>query len=198
MSAAQIGARAAAVAVACALLLAITALAPGEGSSPQRGRAEAADCAWHRHAKRVKHVRRHGRLRPVVRTRHWWTCDAAQAPDAVVSLPPAPPAPQPEPEANVVGVTADDELPEHFGYTLSRPSTSSGRVRVELNNVGEDPHNLNLQRQGSEEEPVYQLASTLPKEHRSASFDLPPGTYRLWCSLLEHDAEGMHATLVIE
>lgn len=199
MSMATVGARAAAVAGACLMLLAITALAP-RGGSPQRGRAEAADCAWHRHAKRVvKHVRRHGRLRRVVRTRHWWTCDEPQASDTVVPLPPAPPAPpQPEPEVNVVGVTADDQLPDHFGYTLSRPSTTSGRVRVELNNVGEDPHNLNLQRQGSEEEPVYQLASTLPKEHRSASFELPPGTYRLWCSLLEHDAEGMHATLVVE
>jgi hypothetical protein len=198
--AAAAGVRVAALAAACALLLAITALAPNDGLPPHGDRAEAADCAWQRHAKRVvKHVRRHGRLRRVVRTRHWWTCEEAQAPDVVLPLPPAPPAPpQPEPEANVVGVTADDELPEHFGYTLSRPSTTSGRVRVELNNLGEDPHNLNLQRQGVGEEPVYQLASTLPKEHRSASFELPPGTYRLWCSLLEHDAEGMHATLIVE
>jgi hypothetical protein len=190
----------AAVVAACALLLTVAALVPSGGPSPDGGRAEAADCAWHRHAKRVvKHVRRHGRPRRVVRTRHWWTCDEAQPSAAVVPLPPpAPASPQPEPEANVVGVSADDELPDHFGYTLSRPSTRGGQVRVELNNLGEDPHNLNLQRQGGGEEPVYQLASTLPKEHRSASFDLPPGTYRLWCSLLEHDAEGMHATLVVE
>jgi hypothetical protein len=189
------------VAVACTALLAITGLAPSGGLPPHRERAAAADCAWQRHAKRVvRHVRRHGRLRRVGRTRHRWTCDEVQAPDAVVPLPPAP-APvsgSPEPEANVVGVTADDEKPEHFGYTLSRPSTPSGRIRVELNNQGEDPHNLNLQRLGSEAEPVYQLANTLPKQHSVASFDLPPGTYRLWCSLLEHDAEGMHATLIVE
>lgn len=198
--AAAAGVRAAAVAAACALLLAITALAPSQGIPPHGARAEAADCTWNRHAKRVvKHVRRHARLRRVVRTRHWWTCDEAQPSDAVVPLSPAPPAsPQSEPEANVVGITADDEQPEHFGYTLSRPSATSGQIRIELNNLGEDPHNLNLQRQGSEEEPVHQLAETLPKQHRSATFDLPPGTYRLWCSLLEHDAEGMHATLVVE
>jgi plastocyanin len=195
-------ARVAAVLGACAALLAITALVPASGLAPQRERAVAADCAWHRHAKRVvKHVRQHGKQRRVVRVRHWWTCDEMRPPDAVVPLPPAPPAPpaaQPEPMANVVGVTADDEKPAHFGYTLSRSNTPSGRVRVELNNQGEDPHNLNLQRQGSGSEPVYELPNALPGKQESASFDLPPGTYRLWCSLLEHDAEGMHATLVVE
>lgn len=200
--AAGLGVRVAAVAGACALLLAMLALMPAKGWTPPGDRAVAADCNWQRHAKRVvKHVRRHGRLRKVVRTRHWWSCDQTQTPNTAVPLPPAPaptpPATQPEPEANVVGVTADDAVGS-FGYTLSRPSTRSGRVRVELNNQGEDPHNLNLQRQGSEEEPVYQLANTLPKGHSSDSFELPPGTYRLWCSLLEHDAEGMHTTLVVE
>jgi plastocyanin len=198
----RLGVRAAAVAGACALLLAMLALTPGGEWPPRGGRAEAADCSWHRHAKRVvKHVRRHGRLRRVVRTRRWWTCDPSQAADAVVPVAPAPPASppltQPEPEANVVGVTAEDAVGD-FGYTLSRPSTRSGRVRVELDNQGEDPHNLNLERQGGGEEPVYELANALPGKQQSASFDLPPGTYRLWCSLLEHDAEGMHATLVVE
>jgi hypothetical protein len=195
-------ARVAAVLGACAALLAITALMPAVGPAPQRESAAAADCAWQRHAKRVvKHVRRHGRLRRIVRVHHWWTCEETRSSGAVGALPPAPPAPpvaQPEPVANVVGVTADDEKPAHFGYTLSRSSTSSGRIRIELNNQGEDPHNLNLQRQGGEPGPVYELPNALPKQQQSGSFDLPPGTYRLWCSLLEHDAEGMHATLVVE
>ncbi|HET7443809.1 MAG TPA: hypothetical protein VFJ57_04045 [Solirubrobacterales bacterium] len=199
--AAGLGVRVAAVAGACALLLAMLALMPARGWAPPGDGAVAADCNWQRHAKRVvKHVRLHGRLRKVVRTRRWWTCEETQAPNSALPLPPAQPTPppsQPEPEANVVGVTAEDAVGS-FGYTLSRPSTRSGRVRVELNNQGEDPHNLNLQRQGSEEEPVYQLANTLPKGHSVASFELPPGTYRLWCSLLEHDAEGMHTTLVVE
>jgi plastocyanin len=196
------GVRVAALAGACALLLAVLALAPGSDWAPPGGRAEAAECTWQRHAKRVvKHVKRHGRPRRLVHTRHWWTCNQAKPPGTVVALPapaaPAPPVAQPDPEANVVGVTADDAV-GNFGYTLSRPSTHSGRVRVELNNQGEDPHNLNLERQGGESEPVYQLANTLPGQQHSASFELPPGTYRLWCSLLEHDAEGMHSTLIVE
>lgn len=197
-----LGVRAAALAAACAALLAITALVPAGGITPHGERAAAADCVWHRHAKRVvKHVFRRGRVRRVVRIRHWWTCEETQAPAYTVPVAPPAPAPpsptQPEPEANVVGVTADDALGD-FGYTLSRPSTRSGKVRVELNNQGEDPHNLNLQREGSEGEPIYQLANALPGQQQSASFELPPGTYRLWCSLLEHDKEGMHTTLVVE
>jgi plastocyanin len=201
MSGSEVAVRALACAAACATLLALAALAPVGGPGPQGERAAAADCTWHRHTKRVvKHVFRHGRLHRLVLRRHWWTCDEVPRPDAGAALPaPQPAAPsQPEPEPNVVGVTAEDEKPSHFGYTLSRSNTHSGRVRVELNNQGEDPHNLNLQRQGSESEPVYQLANALPGQQQVASFELPPGTYRLWCSLLEHDNEGMHATLVVE
>ena len=203
MSGRDLGVRLAATATACAALLAITALAPAGGPAPRGERAAAADCAWHRHVKRVvKHVFRHGRLRRVVRQHHWWTCEEPRPGDAIVPAPspqpPAAPAPtQPEPEANVVGVTANDSA-DHFGYTLSRLSAHSGRIKVELNNQGEDPHNLNLQRQGNEGEPVYQLPNALPKQQQSLSLELPPGTYRLWCSLLEHDQEGMHATLVVE
>ena len=41
-----------------------------------------------------------------------------------------------------------------YSYTLSRPAVSAGEVIVELNNQGEDPHNLNLQREGSEDPPL--------------------------------------------
>ena len=193
--------RPAAAAGACALLLAVPALAPAAGLPPQGSRAEAAGCSWNQHAKRVvKHVRRHGRLRRVVRVRHWWSCDAAPASPVAagpvpVPLPPAPP--QPEPEANRVGVSAHDQGGD-FGYVLTRPQVRAGKVTVELNNQGEDPHNLNLQRQGTAGEPVFQLANTLPSQQEVASFELPAGTYRLWCSLPEHDEKGMHTTLVVE
>jgi plastocyanin len=73
---------------------------------------------------------------------------------------------------------------------------AAGEVIVELNNQGEDSHNLKLQREGGGEPPfaVYEAA---PGEHTSARFTLLPGTYRLYCSLLEHEGKGMHATLVV-
>jgi plastocyanin len=189
-------------ALACALLLAVVALAPIGDWPTQWARATAADCAWQRHAKKVvKQVRRHGRPRRVVRTKVRWACDPIPAaPIASPALPPwqpVPSPPQPEPEANRVGVTADDSGGT-FGFVLSRPQVRSGQVTVELNNQGEDPHNLNLQLQSSEEEPVFQLANALPAHQQVASFELPAGTYRLWCSLPEHDEKGMHTTLVVE
>jgi plastocyanin len=195
------GARRAAAAVACALGLTAVALLSGGGWPAHGSTAAAAECTWNRHARKVvKHVRRHGRMRRVVRSHVRWSCEPVPAAPIVSPPPPALPAPippPPEPEANRVGVTANDSGGA-FGFVLSRPQVRSGQVTVELNNQGEDPHNLNLRRQSSEAEPVFQLANALPAHQQVASFELPAGTYRLWCSLPEHDEKGMHTTLVVE
>jgi plastocyanin len=163
------------------------------------GRAEAADCAWQRHTKRVvKNVRRHGQERRVVRRKHWWSCSAVPASPvsipAPASPPPTPPVPKPEPEAtgNRLGIKAHE-----YVYELSRPNVTAGEVTVELNNQGEDAHNLNLQRQSGAEEPLYTISETASQQHQTERFDLPAGTYRLWCSLPTHEEEGMVATLVV-
>ena len=183
---------AAALAIAAALLLPAV---PGPGA----GAARAAECTWQPHAKRVvKRVRRHGKVRRVVRVKRWWTCDPVPAPPlpalAAPSIPaPAPPDPEPEPEAGPprLGVKALE-----FSFTLSRPSLSAGEAIVELNNQGEDPHNLKLRLQDGEEEPL-EVPEAGPLEHRTAKFDLDAGTYRLWCSLPQHDEWGMNATLAV-
>jgi len=165
----------------------------------------------HRHAKRViRHVRRHGRLRTVGRTRHWWSCDpvpaaspaeAAPAPGAAAPSTPSPapapvPTPSPEPELEP-GPTRLSIKAAEYSYTLSRPTLEAGEVTIELDNRGQDAHNLNLRPVGSEAEPLA-IAETGSLARRRAQFNLEPGTYRLWCSLPTHDEEGMHATLVVE
>lgn len=184
--------------VAAAVLLAALVLA---GLQMGGASTAAAECSWQRHSKRVvKHVRRHGRVRKVVRRRVWFTCEpvAAPAPEAApvptVPTSPPPPAPssEPEPEANRVAVKSVE-----YYYLLSRPTVHAGEVTVELNNQGEDPHNLNIRREGDEGEPL-QIPETASLQHSVAKFDLPAGTYRLWCSLPEHDEKGMHTTLVVE
>ncbi len=158
--------------------------------------AAAAECTWERHTKRVvKRVKRHGKVRRVVRRRHWWTCEAvaaAPAPASPVPAPPADPEPSPEPEANRLSARASE-----YYWVLSRSKVKSGAVTVELNNQGEDPHNLNLRREGDEGEPL-QILETNSGELTAASFDLPAGKYRLWCSLPEHEEKGMHTTLTVE
>jgi len=178
-----------------AILLAGMAATPTAASETASGTAGASECTWTKHSKRVvKRARRHGKVRRVVRRRSWWTCEpvaAAPAPASPVLAPPAP-EPEPEPEANRVSARASE-----YYWILSRPKVKAGAVTVELNNQGEDPHNLNLQREGDEAEPL-QIPETDSLQRNVASFDLPAGKYRLWCSLPEHEEKGMETTLTVE
>ena len=67
---------------------------------------------------------------------------------------------------------------------------------VELNNQGEDPHNLELEREGSGDPPL-EIPERPPYAQTTARFTLSPGTYRLYCSLYKHEDKGMEATLVV-
>jgi plastocyanin len=185
----------------CLGLIGVVAMATGPIASAAAPTSEG--CAWQRHSKRVvKHVKRHGQMQRVRRVKHWWTCDDQPAlPSLQIApsaLPPPPVAESPpleEPGAggpvSHLGVKADE-----WSYTLSRPEVSAGETIVELNNQGEDNHNLELQREGSAEPPLA-VPEAAPEEHATAHFTLSPGTYRLYCSLFEHDEKGMHATLVV-
>jgi plastocyanin len=160
--------------------------------------AQAEGCAWQRHSRPVvKQARRHGQLRRVKRIKRWWSCDAiatALVPAPALPAAPAPatpPAEEPAPEVSHLGVKAVE-----WTYTLSRPEVSAGEVIVELNNQGEDAHNLKLQREG-ENEPLLTVPEAAAEEQTSGRFTLEPGTYRLYCSLYQHEEKGMHATLVV-
>ncbi len=182
-----------------AIVLALTASLGAQLAAPSLApdRAAAADCAWKRQVKRVvKRVKRHGKVRRVVRRKVRWVCvPVAAAPIAPSPNPaspaPASPDPEPEPEANRLSVTA-----RKLYFVLSRPSVKPGAVTIELNNQDEDPHNLNLRLEGTEGEPL-EIPETDSEERNVASFDLPAGKYKLWCSLPEHEEKGMHTTLQV-
>ncbi|MFN8161294.1 MAG: hypothetical protein U0R52_09675 [Solirubrobacterales bacterium] len=123
----------------------------------------------------VRHVRRHGKRRTIVRVRHWWTCD-----------PVTPPPP------SRLGVKAFE-----YGYLLSRATVASGDLILELDNQGEDPHNLDIAPLGSTD-PIVHYEDTASGQRLSKRFTLEPGTYRLWCDLEDHETRGMHATLIVE
>lgn len=183
-------------------------------SAPLSASAGAAstECAWQRHSKRVvKHVKRHGKPKKVVRIKHYWTCNPVPAPASPIPPPlqppptptpppPAEPQPQPEPKANAVGVIADDAGGE-FRYTVLAEEPHAGPLTVQLQNRGEDPHNLNIQTvgpAGAEGEPVASIGNTAPQAQSTAVFELPPGEYRLFCSIGEHAKKGMETTLVVK
>ena len=175
-------------AMAVSLVLSSAAVA---APTPQPG------CTWQRHSKTViKHLRRHGHPRRVKRVKHWWSCEAEPSliqPQPALPVEPAPVAStgEPEPEVGHLGVKAVE-----YSYTVSRLEVSTGEVIVELNNQGEDPHNLVLEHEGTED-PKLEIPSTPSVSQTSAHFTLSPGTYRLYCSLYSHEAKGMEATLVV-
>lgn len=82
-----------------------------------------------------------------------------------------------------------------FGLTLSRPSMRRGVAIVELVNFGEDDHDLALRRAGGRR--TYRIGLVRPGRTGELETRLPAGRYVLWCTLTDHRARGMHATLRI-
>ena len=84
-----------------------------------------------------------------------------------------------------------------YSFLLSRKSVAPGEIIVELDNQGEDPHNLNIAPVGSSGPPLVHFDDTPSLQRSQKRFSLAPGTYELWCDLPEHEALGMHATLTV-
>ncbi|HEY7255772.1 MAG TPA: plastocyanin/azurin family copper-binding protein [Solirubrobacterales bacterium] len=188
--------RRAAVAIG-ALALAAFIAGPLPGAASRDDALSSVPCTWKRHSKRVvRHVRRHGRVRRVVRIKHWWTCARPPAPPGLGGGAPTAPGAgqQPSEEGPTVGrlgVKASE-----YKFVLSRPSLQAGEAIVELDNQGEDPHNLNLQLADGEG-PEYHVGEVGSQKRTSQRFTLPAGTYRLWCSIPGHEELGMKATLTV-
>ena len=133
----------------------------------------------------------------MVRVKHWWTCrhpagrpSSERRPRRSRARAPQSPT-EPVPTLGHLGVKSVE-----YKYTLSRPSVTAGEVQVELNNQGEDPHNLNLQLANGQG-PEYSFPETGSRKREVERFTLPAGTYRLWCSLDGHEELGMKATLSV-
>ena len=101
----------------------------------------------------------------------------------IAALPPAPPA-----RVQVVA--------REFSFALSRGTVKAGRAIIELANFGEDAHDLRMQRVGGTRVYAWPLAQSGAVEDKSVR--LLRGRYRLWCSVANHRALGMTATLVVK
>ena len=84
---------------------------------------------------------------------------------------------------------------DEFSYTLSRRSIKAGPAIVQLVNYGEDEHDLRLRRSGGTR--VYRVGKVRPGRLAELEARLLPGRFTLWCSLSDHRARGMSATLVV-
>jgi hypothetical protein len=80
-----------------------------------------------------------------------------------------------------------------FHFVLSRGSVRAGRAVIQLQNYGEDSHDLRLRRIGGIR--TYAIPVTGPGKQASIQLRLLPGRYRLWCSVANHAQLGMRAIL---
>src|SRR3954470_7980298 len=80
-----------------------------------------------------------------------------------------------------------------FHLTLSRPSVKAGVVEIELQNDGQDPHDLRVRRGGGTH--IFSIPLTGPGKRRSIEIRMRRGRYRLWCSVADHRTVGMQTLL---
>jgi hypothetical protein len=87
---------------------------------------------------------------------------------------------------------------QEFSLTLSRPSIKAGVAIVELANYGEDTHDLRIQQLSVKKAKVFGVPPLAPGETGDVERKLAAGRYQLWCSIADHRARGMRATLTVK
>ena len=85
-----------------------------------------------------------------------------------------------------------------FSFFLTRTKVKPGPALIQYRNTGEDPHDVMLQRRGSDA--VTELPETLPGEVNTfPEMKLKADSkYILWCSLDGHREAGMEAGLKVK
>jgi uncharacterized cupredoxin-like copper-binding protein len=87
-----------------------------------------------------------------------------------------------------LGVSATE-----YHLTLSRPSVKAGVVEIELQNDGQDPHDLRVRRVGGSH--TFGIPLVGPGKRQTVAIHVKPGSYKLWCSVADHQQLGMQALL---
>jgi len=83
-----------------------------------------------------------------------------------------------------------------YSIAVYRPRVRPGRLKLNVHNLGEDVHDLVVERAGKR---VGGLA-TIVKPGATATLRLTlrqTGRYQLVCTVADHEARGMKATLVV-
>jgi plastocyanin len=101
-----------------------------------------------------------------------------------------PPAPAPKPLGHLQLVARE------YSLTPSRTKLAAGRVSIELDNFGQDPHDLRVERVDGAA-PGFSFALAKPRTVSTRQFELGPGAWKLYCSLPGHEALGMRTTITV-
>jgi hypothetical protein len=167
----------------CAALVAVATGIP-TGAAP----AAAAECVEVKHTKKVKRKHpkrdRHGRLTRW-RKKHWTTCEPVDE----------------RAECEQARVQAREDDTPAFNVILSRGCVAPGNRIVEQYNVGEDPHDLVVQKLEDPSQ-VFGYSTLGPGLAQDRTLPLTKGTWKLYCSITDssgnHEALGMSAVLQVK
>ena len=81
-----------------------------------------------------------------------------------------------------------------FALDPADPSTGAGAVSFDVSNDGSIPHNLEVEGNGIEE-----VTDTIePGSSATLDVDLEPGTYKIYCSIGDHEEQGMVGELTVQ
>jgi len=85
-----------------------------------------------------------------------------------------------------------------FSFALSRTKVAPGSALIQYTNTGEDPHDVLIQRNGSDD--VVAIGETPPGEVNAFPVMKlkAKSKYTLWCSLKGHREAGMEAELKVK
>jgi plastocyanin len=82
-----------------------------------------------------------------------------------------------------------------FSFSLSRTTLKPGTAVIELANFGQDAHDLRVRRIGARHVAATRIVQ--PGDQGDLTVKLAPGRYSFWCSVADHRARGMRATLIV-
>jgi plastocyanin len=170
------------------------AVAKRDGERPATKPRQSCPKAGKARAKRCARVRRLSARRAAVERLVGVPPPTAGVPGSGSGGEPGAGAPPPLPRS--VSVTAHDTADWYF--VLSQDRVAAGSVRIELRNAGEDPHNLVVSPDDGSHSPLATWTDIEPGSYLRKFVTLDAGRYQLWCSLLDHEARGMTADLVVE
>jgi plastocyanin len=104
-------------------------------------------------------------------------------------------APDVAPVAHVAGApTAIGVGEREFAIAVYRPRVHRGALKLTVRNLGEDVHDLVVRRAGKRVGGLSEVVK--PGGHATLRLTLrQTGTYQLVCTIADHQARGMRATL---
>jgi hypothetical protein len=88
-----------------------------------------------------------------------------------------------------------EAAPERRDQRRAAVGGRRGRITFHVRNEGRIGHNFRVR--GEHNREWVQITTLLPGETRSETVRLPPGDYRTFCSVANHEELGMWGTLVV-